>query len=648
LRLYNADDFDCKNECAERDVLLELRRRLGIDGYKPPAATPPPSSNGESPRLSGPLTVTEYAAVKKLNEEWLRNTWDLFDTAYTGVPAVGFPYDNDRKLVKFRGTGECDKLWPAGVNTTLYGLPFLRSRFLALAHFGGYEAVPPYLFIVEGESDTQTMMQIPGFPTLGVSGQGVWKPEWSKMPLINESQLIFNIQEPDDARLPREQWTWVKADKWTKKIAESLPDIQVRAVRLPAKDASALWLDMHEMHGWAGEEAVKEAFEDAVRAASTRESSILVSQPLKPDEPSPSFEMPETVLCGRLGELVTKNLTKLPRAYAWLSLVAVAGILVPPGDESTSLFVANVGPSGSGKGVSIEHSLKLLGLQIGEPKERPLVFTDQAGSFEGLARHSIGDRNGEQCLWYQSELAITLGKSRIEGATFSPALCDLYDHHSCALVIKKERVSFDARLTIAGGLVDSNFADVFTGITSFGFYQRFLFALHQETGALDPEYTGQLITRPELAPVTVTGSAREAMRAFNQEHKDAGRILQNILRVAIICAAWDGKANLTGDDMAPHLALADYQTKVRLVLRPDLGRNQMAQACNRIMAYLERHGGDVLVTKMNKDTNVSKEFSPGMQHQAINQLVAAGEVEIVTPRPLTIRKVPSVTVKLET
>jgi hypothetical protein len=73
----------------------------------------------------------------------------------------------------------------------------------------------------------------------------------------------------------------------------------------------------------------------------------------------------------------------------------------------------------------------------------------------------------------------------------------------------------------------------------------------------------------------------------------------------------------------------------------------MAQACNRITAYLERHGGDVLVPKMNKDTNISKEFSPGMQHQAINQLVAAGEVEIVIPRPLTIRRCRQLPSKLE-
>lgn len=283
LTLFGQDEFGCKggkdtSPCDPSDVAKWLHSLC--DSHEQSDAAPQ-SDRGQT--LGGPRSVKEYADARKLPEEYVRGTWDLFDTAYKGVAAVGVPYDHDRRVVQYHGsksdTNKCDKLVSYGTKIDrLYGLEVLRRQFRGLALLdGGYANVPPYLFIVEGAPDTQTMMYN-HLPTLGAWCQGAWKAEWRDEPLLNEAQLIFNIQEPDDDTLPRDQWTWVKADKWTKKIAANLPAAEVRAVRLPSKDANQLWLDLWEEHGALGEEVVKPLFFNEIFAVCKRDTSILVSE----------------------------------------------------------------------------------------------------------------------------------------------------------------------------------------------------------------------------------------------------------------------------------------------------------------------------------------------------------------------------------
>lgn len=637
LTLFDKDGYSCKGgkdtpECKHADVTKWLYG-LCDDALADPEKQPEPAA----PSGQG-MKLVDYAMAKFLPVNWLIDFFVVRDGKhpyYTGLEnAVEFPYidENGAHITsQWRwGMDKGQRRYLANKPTYLYG-----GRFLQMLESNTRDII----FLVEGESNTHTM-NFNGYPTLGLPGVKNWKPEWANLKCFKEARTIFFFLDMKEGQ-PEDV-----AVAGAMKVAQCFPPGKVRAVKLPIKDVSALWLYQNQSEtdfaiGFPdGADGFRKEIERALFDAKPVIPEVEV---VSTDRPLPSVDMPETVLCGRLGDLLTKNLAKLPRSYAWLSLVAVAGVVVPTGDESTSLYVANVGPSGSGKDTTVKFCLKMLGLEPDE-SEQSLVFTTLAGSFEGFAKH-YGNRMGAPGLWFSPELIHTLGKSKIEGASYIPALCQLYDSSKTSVVMaRKERVDLSIRLSIVGGLVDGNFADAFGGQTGFGLYQRFLFGLQQNTQLDYEPYTGELITKPELQSVTVAASAREALNSLKVSNPDIEkRMLQSILRMAVICAAWDGRSVLTGDDMAPHLALADYQTKVRLVLRPDPGRNQMAQACNRITSYLQRHGGDVLVTKLNKDTNVSKEFGPGMHRQAIAQLAAAGEIEIVSSSPLVIR---SVTVKL--
>src|SRR5713226_2700592 len=125
-------------------------------------------------------------------------------------------------------------------------------------------------------------------------------------------------------------------------------------------------------------------------------------------------DMPESVLCGRLGELCERNIVAmgLPRSYAWLAGLAVASVLVPNPEahddfdlemaplrgaapppkkvrrnvrlSEPKLFVALVGHTFSGKNTSVDYWLELLGAEPGATPVESAIFTGAYGSAELL------------------------------------------------------------------------------------------------------------------------------------------------------------------------------------------------------------------------------------------------------------------------
>jgi RepB DNA-primase from phage plasmid len=94
-------------------------------------------------------------------------------------------------------------------------------------------------------------------------------------------------------------------------------------------------------------------------------------------------DMPEAVLEGRLGEICQKRLlAQFPVAYAWPTLVTVAGVMVPRsnvlGNVKTNLYTATVGPIHSGKSQAIKYACSTLGLPDS------MYSNIKAGSPEGL------------------------------------------------------------------------------------------------------------------------------------------------------------------------------------------------------------------------------------------------------------------------
>src|SRR5260370_14956774 len=169
-------------------------------------------------------------------------------------------------------------------------------------------------------------------------------------------------------------------------------------------------------------------------------------------------DMPASVLCGKLGEICRTRLADFPIAYSWLSMLAAASVLVKPTTANRcNLYVATVGQPDSGKSESQRRANYLFALN----KQDGLVIDDKFGSAEGMMER-IGDRKGDTVIWSPDELSHLLEKAQIQGASFPFILNTLfYNDRNNLTVQHRKQIPFNARVTIAGGVVDENFGNSF-------------------------------------------------------------------------------------------------------------------------------------------------------------------------------------------
>jgi hypothetical protein len=300
LVLYGDNLADCKNGCDNTAVYRKLREKLGMHRAA--------KQKTESAAPAGPgLTVAQYATAKKLNADYLRQTWNLTDTVYCGVPAVEFPYtrlavDGEQLVIgppstikyrwAMRGSERRNK---KGLEVDLYGQ--------AQLHLYQAEQDQPFdcCFLVEGESDTQTLMWN-GFPALGVPGVGIWRDGWAHNPFL-AGKTILVIQEADKDSDPP---TYKLADAWVQKISKSFPPGTVYAVRLlDDKDVSALWLREDAAFGF-DEELTMENFQTSLLDA-VEICSVVQIAGEKAFEPQREIE---TILASTVTMKLTKWLWK--------------------------------------------------------------------------------------------------------------------------------------------------------------------------------------------------------------------------------------------------------------------------------------------------------------------------------------------------
>jgi hypothetical protein len=136
-------------------------------------------------------TLEAYAEAKKLPVEFLARL-GLSDTSYIGKPAVRILYlkeDGSESAVRFRialekgPKGDERFRWRKGSKPSLYGLWRLEH-----ARDEGY------VFLVEGESDAQTLWHH-GLPALGVPGAGTWRRDWAER--LKNVEKVYAVVEPD-------------------------------------------------------------------------------------------------------------------------------------------------------------------------------------------------------------------------------------------------------------------------------------------------------------------------------------------------------------------------------------------------------------------------------------------------------------------
>ena len=342
-------------------------------------------------------------------------------------------------------------------------------------------------------------------------------------------------------------------------------------------------------------------------------------------------DMPESVLDGKLGEICSSlMLTRFPVAYAWPALVTVASVLTPRRDEKQrlNLYTALSGPVHSGKSQAINAAQQLLGV------EPPILMDVFACSAEGLMKY-MGDVAGNTRLFSPDELAHMLEKASIQNASFASVLSRAFYYSKFTLLMQgKQRAEFNASLSILGGIVEDRFEELFSRATTAGLYDRFLFGACP--GGFEFNYSPFTEARQDYAPESISVSPE--VWAEKQAWKLEPRVVEIALRVAAICASFDGRTLLRVEDLKPARALAEYEQRIRKTLKPNEGESLEAKIALKILSYLERADGNfVAKRKLLHDTGAYR-YGPSLAKRALDVMAGNGDIEMTTKRPFMIRK----------
>lgn len=340
-------------------------------------------------------------------------------------------------------------------------------------------------------------------------------------------------------------------------------------------------------------------------------------------------DMPDGVLDGRLGELCQKRLLRLsPLSYAWTALVAVAGTLAHQDSTlRTNVFAALVGPPQSGKSTTIDNATTSLGLDQNSPE----LETSMAGSAEGLLR-KIGDNNGCAKLYCPDELSHLFAKAQIERASFAPIVQRCFYHTSFDMVIAKgQQFPVNCSLGIVGGIVDLKFEECFGTATTAGLYDRFVFGRSPSAFTFDYRPFDTAAERlPDPVKVSVHPGVWELKSGWLKTIPGmTGRVAENALRIASICAGFDGRTLLRAENLARALEFAKYQIRVQALLQPNPGQNPEAVCAFAILQQIDKLAPNCeWLSKRNISKAIHAErFGPGIFRRAGDNLVFNEEIE---------------------
>jgi hypothetical protein len=370
-------------------------------------------------------------------------------------------------------------------------------------------------------------------------------------------------------------------------------------------------------------------------------------------------DMPLAVLDGWLGEVCrTRMLEDFPLAYAWPALLTAASVLVTsellPGarggfETRANIYTGLIGPVQSGKSSVLSTAFYLLDIKD------PVLMHLKAGSAEGMAE-IIGNANGNSRLVFVEELEHLMKKVNYEGSTFANFLNDAYYRDQQTLVVaRRKQVAFNARLTLAGGIPEQGFEEVFGAGSVTGLHSRFVF------GVCPSKFEGYVYHPPEGEPalqnipedhpdfafqdkrphaITIDASVWKETARWQKDLKLSGRSIEAAMRAAYICAAFDCRGTLTAANLGPALAFAQYQESVHKRFQPNPGKNGEAIVGEATMRYLRDHGADG--GWLNRRTMLAAigayHYGAATVNRALEALQRAGELELTKAgRQLLVR-----------
>jgi hypothetical protein len=358
-------------------------------------------------------------------------------------------------------------------------------------------------------------------------------------------------------------------------------------------------------------------------------------------------DMPESVLQGRLGDICRTKMADFPRAYAWLPILSAASVHIEPDSQyRANINVCIIGPSQTGKSGGGDRATKIF-----STSEYGLSQFSKHGSAEGLFK-LLDKKTGQPLLWNVGELSHMLEKANIQGASFLYHLNDLFFEDSFDVTVAKgQRHTGRVRLSILGGVVDTNFDKVFGSGSVGGTIQRFLFGVcppgykwhwrpfKEEDRIVRLPFDAGNASLPKMSPLKTPPWHDDVFEARDAIEKSEGLdlpMLQLVLRCATISAAWDGLTELRASYLAPFWELARYEQKVRALFPANEGGPDDAIISNKILALLSRYPNDYVNWRdVYRKTRIIEKFGPNASMRAMWGLKKVGKILVDERKPAT-------------
>jgi hypothetical protein len=296
------------------------------------------------------LTLAAYAAAKHLSVAFLKRL-GLREVYLSGTPAVAIPYrdtDGEELGVRFRLSIDSENRfrWRNGSKLSLYGL-WQMSKFLE----------KKYIFIPEGESDSQTLW-FHDVPAFGLPGANSWKEEWAGA--LDGFERIYVAIEPDKGGEAVLRW-----------LERSKIRDRVRLVKLEgAKDVSELFLADRQGFRSALKAALKaaQAWPEYEKAVMQERNKVLWNQ-------SKTIARNEDILEHLAEDLAAKGMAGESLNSELIYLCVTTRLLPKP----VSLGVK--GPSSGGKNYTVGRTLEYFPADafymLTGMSERALAYSDE-------------------------------------------------------------------------------------------------------------------------------------------------------------------------------------------------------------------------------------------------------------------------------
>jgi hypothetical protein len=276
------------------------------------------------------------------------------------------------------------------------------------------------------------------------------------------------------------------------------------------------------------------------------------------------------------------------------------------GHTRSNLYVANLGPSGSGKSDAIKRAKETIAWAPG------MLFESTPGSDRGVYKMLQHEEpTSKAVLLALDELINLMNKVNIQGSSLSSVLNTLWSNDVAGGSTKDFKGEVRIKLSILGGLICKDgvdFQSIFGKTSTEGLSRRFVFGVTEETNWDWEEYTIAPEPMMEWYTVEIPSWCWHMAKEWKQSKEGRHNLVEPAMRVALITSFANHDLAISDNAMKAALRFMEWQETIRSIYKPGEAEAMEAEIESIIMNALEKVGVEVKVNwhKLYKNKHLDR------------------------------------------